>query len=69
MLPSAGLGDQPPFAHAPSQQRLANSIVDLVRAGVAQVFPLQIDLRPTEPPRQVPRSFGGGDTTVKGYLT
>ena len=53
MLPGAGLGDQPPFAHTPGQQRLANSIVDLVRAGVAQVFPLQVDLRPAEPPRQV----------------
>ncbi len=45
MLAGAGLGDHARFAHALGQQRLADHVVDLVRAGVVQVFTLQIDLR------------------------
>ena len=45
MLPGAGLGDDPPLAHARGEQRLADRVVDLVRAGVRQVFALQEDPR------------------------
>jgi hypothetical protein len=45
MLARAGLGDDPRLAHAASEQDLADAIVDLVRAGVVQLFALQIDLR------------------------
>ncbi|MNV76524.1 hypothetical protein D3C71_1698810 [compost metagenome] len=41
MLAGAGLGDDPRLAHSPGQQDLAQAIVDLVGAGVVQVFPLQ----------------------------
>ncbi len=41
MLSRAGLGDYPRFAHAPRQQRLSDGIVDLMRAGMVQVFALQ----------------------------
>ena len=52
MLPGAGFGDDPPFAHAPREQRLAECIVDLVRAGMQQVFALEIDLCPAAMPRE-----------------
>ena len=45
MLPRAGLGDHAMLAHALDQQRLPQAVVDLVRAGVQQVFALQINLR------------------------
>jgi hypothetical protein len=32
------------FAHAPRQQDLADAVVDLVRAGVVQLFALEVDL-------------------------
>ena len=35
------------FAHAPRKQRLAQGVVDLMRAGVQKVFALQINLRAT----------------------
>ena len=44
MLAGAGLGDDPGLAHAPRQQDLAQHVVDLVRAGVVQLVPLEIDL-------------------------
>jgi hypothetical protein len=34
VLARAGLGDDAAFAHAPRHQRLAQTIVDFVRAGV-----------------------------------
>ena len=43
-----GLGNYPRLAHAAREQRLADAIVDLVRAGVVQVFALEIDLRAAE---------------------
>ena len=46
VLPGAGLGDHPLLAHPQREQRLAERVVDLVRAGVVQVFALQPDLRP-----------------------
>ena len=48
MLPGAGFGDHPLLAHALHQQPLAHDVVDLVRAGVVQVFPLDVDLGTTQ---------------------
>jgi hypothetical protein len=45
VLAGAGLGDHARLAHAAGQQRLADHVVDLVRAGVVQVFALEVDLR------------------------
>ena len=48
MLARAGLGDQAGLAHLFGQQGLAQHIVDLVGAGMVQVLPLQVDLRPAQ---------------------
>src|SRR5439155_11463724 len=60
VLPRAGLGDDPLLAHAQGQQRLADRVVELVRAGVAQVLALEVDVRAAEvlaqPRRGVERS-------------
>ena len=45
VLAGAGLGDHPALAHPPGQQRLAERVVDLVRAGVQQVLALEVDRR------------------------
>src|SRR5690606_28489707 len=45
VLAGAGLGDDPALAHAAGQQRLADGVVDLVRAGVVQVLALEQDAR------------------------
>ncbi len=45
VLAGAGLGDDAGLAHAAGQQRLADGVVDLVRAGVVQVLALEQDLR------------------------
>ena len=52
MLAGAGFRDDARLAHAARQQNLAEAIVDLVRAGVVEVFALQIDLRAAEMRRQ-----------------
>ena len=44
VLARAGLGDDALLAHALGEQALAERVVDLVRAGVEQVFALEIDL-------------------------
>ena len=44
VLPGAGLRHNPALAHAPRQQTLAQAVIDLVRAGVQQVFAFQINL-------------------------
>ncbi len=41
VLPRARLGEDPRLAHALGEQRLAEGVVELVRAGVEQVFALQ----------------------------
>ena len=52
MLARAGFGDDARLAHAPGEQYLAHAVIDLVRSRVEQVFPLEIDLRPTEFPSE-----------------
>jgi hypothetical protein len=42
VLPGAGLGHDAPLAEAAREHRLAERIVELVRAGVEQILPLQI---------------------------
>ena len=44
VLAGAGLGDDPRLAHALGEQRLAERVVDLVRAGVVEVLALEPDL-------------------------
>jgi len=44
----AGLGDHALLAHAAGEQRLADGVVDFVRAGVVQVLAFQVDLRPAQ---------------------
>ena len=41
----AGLGDHARLAHATRKERLADGVVDLVRAGVVQILALDVDLR------------------------
>ena len=43
MLAGAGLGDDPLLTHASAKKTLAEGIVDLVRAGMGKVLPLQVD--------------------------
>ena len=43
VLTGAGLGDDPVLAHPLGEQRLTEGVVDLVRAGVGEVFPLEED--------------------------
>ena len=45
VLAGAGLGDDPGLAHPLGQQRLAEHVVDLVRAGVVEVLALEQDPR------------------------
>ena len=63
VLAGAGLGDHAVLAHAQREQRLAERVVDLVGAGVVQVFALQVDLRPAalfgEPLGEIERATGG----------
>ncbi len=44
VLSRAGFGDDALLAHAPRQKRLAQAVVDLVRAGVQQVLTLDVNL-------------------------
>ena len=48
MLARARFRDDALFAHAPREQDLAEGVVDLMRAGVEQIFALQINLRAAE---------------------
>jgi hypothetical protein len=45
VLAGAGLGDHPGLAHPLGEQRLAQHVVDLVRAGVVEVLALEQDPR------------------------
>ena len=44
MLTGAGLGNHARLAHSSCEQRLTDGVVDLVRAGVVQIFALEVDL-------------------------
>ena len=55
VLAGAGLGDDARLAQALREQRLADAVVDLVRAGVVQVLALEVDLRAAELLRPAPR--------------
>ena len=55
VLAGAGFGDDASFAHALDQQRLADAVVDLVRAGVEQVFALEINFCAAKFPGQALR--------------
>ncbi len=48
VLAGAGLCNDARFAHSYGEQALADSVIDFVRAGVEQVFALEIDARPAE---------------------
>jgi hypothetical protein len=52
VLAGAGFGDDAGLAHAFGDEDLAERVVDLVRAGVQQVFALEINLRAAEFARQ-----------------
>ena len=45
MLSGAGFSDDTGLAHAFGKQNLAEAIVDLVTAGVIEVFTLEVDFR------------------------
>jgi hypothetical protein len=59
VLAGAGLGDDAPLAHASREQRLADRVVDLVRAGVRQIFALQENASAAGRLRQAPRFRNG----------
>ena len=46
VLAGAGLGDEPRLAHPLGEQRLAEHVVDLVRAGVVEVLALEQQAQP-----------------------
>ena len=46
VLAGAGLGDDPPLAEPPREHRLAERVVQLVRAGVEEILPLEVDPLP-----------------------
>ena len=48
MLTGAGFRDDAGFAHALGEQDLAQTVVDLVGAGVVQFIALEVDLRATQ---------------------
>src|SRR6185437_11184690 len=54
MLPGTGFGDDAAFAHAPGQQSLAKTVVDFVRAGMQQIFALEVHARSAQLLRQSP---------------
>jgi hypothetical protein len=59
VLPGPGLGDDALLAHPFGEQSLTECIVDLVRAGVCQIFSLEVDPGPASEIRQVPREVEG----------
>ena len=60
VLPGAGLGDDALLAHPFREQPLTERVVDLVRAGVGQIFSLEVDPGAAAEIGQVPREVEGG---------
>ena len=54
VLPRAGLGNHTRLGHAPCEQRLADAVIDLVRAGMIEILALEVDLCAAEPFRPAP---------------
>ena len=48
VLACAGFRDDARFAHSYSEEALADGVIDFVRAGVQEIFALQINARPAE---------------------
>ena len=65
VLSCAGLCNHTGFAHAFGQHGLANGVVDLVRAGVIQVFTFQVNLRATHLAADASGMVDGGGATHK----
>ena len=64
VLSRAGLGDDAPLAHPEREQRLADRVVDLVRAGVVQVLALEhAPIAPASAPRRGASVSGEGRPT------
>ena len=61
VLAGAGLGDHAPLAHAARQQGLAEGVVDLVGAGVVEVFAFEVDSRPAALSGSAARRSTSGD--------
>ena len=55
VLAGAGLGDHPGLAEPPGEQRLAQRVVDLVRAGVGEVLALEVEAEVRDARRAEPR--------------
>src|SRR5208282_701893 len=45
VLARTGFGDHPRLAQSPCQEGLTHAVVDLVSAGVIEIFALEVDLR------------------------
>ena len=54
MLAGAGFRDDALLAHAPREQRLTDGVIDLVRAGMVEIFALEPNLRTAAVLRQTP---------------
>ena len=69
VLARAGLGDDPPLAEPAREQRLAERVVELVRAGVEQVLALQVEPLPGREalgPRERRRAAGVRRSRARG---
>ena len=60
VLSGAGLGDDPALPHALAEESLAEGAVDLVGAGVGEVFPLEVDAGAAELVGEVLGEVEGG---------
>ena len=65
VLARARFGDHSLLSHALSEQPLAEGVIDFVRAGVEQIFALNVDLRAAqmlgEPRRELQRRGTPGE--------
>ena len=65
MLTGTGLGDDLFLAHVLCQHDLAHAVVQLVSAGVVQIFPLDIQLHPAQLVGQTLQMGDGGGTALE----